>query len=310
MIITDTNRSTISQLSLILVAVLWGAGFVASKIAVEAMSPVYVLLLRFLGDGILLLLFFRKRILNVSRNVMLHGVEMGIAGFVSLLLQLVALQYTTPGKQAFLATTYVVFVPVVLWIVKKIRPEAKTVPAVLLAVTGAALLSLQNGFSSFNTGDLMSIGCAVAASVQLIIANKYVKSEDPVALSFYQCFAEAVPALIISCFVYAFDRTGIKTPTVSFLTVGAIIYIIIFNTFIAFTLQNVAQRYTTPEFTSISLSLESVFGSVFSLLFFRESFTVRGILGCSFIFIAVIITRINIPGICSVFRQNRIARNS
>ncbi len=69
-----------------------------------------------------------------------------------------------------------------------------------------------------------------------------------------------------------------------------ILYLSIFSTLIAFLIQNIAQKYTTSTHTAIILSLEAVFGGLLSLIFLKEPFTLRFLIGCIAIFVSIITT--------------------
>lgn len=70
----------------------------------------------------------------------------------------------------------------------------------------------------------------------------------------------------------------------------SILYLVIFSTMLCFIIQNIAQKYTTASHAAIILSLESVFGSILSIIIFKDKFSLNMILGCLLIFIAIIIT--------------------
>ena len=57
----------IADLGLALVAVLWGGGFVAVKDAVNDVAPFYLIAARFVVSGLVLSLFYFKR-LKVQRS--------------------------------------------------------------------------------------------------------------------------------------------------------------------------------------------------------------------------------------------------
>jgi drug/metabolite transporter (DMT)-like permease len=68
----------------------------------------------------------------------------------------------------------------------------------------------------------------------------------------------------------------------------AMLYLGIGSTMIAFLLQNIGQKYTEPSTASLLLSMESVFGVVFSIIFLGEVLTTRMLIGCALILIAII----------------------
>ena len=59
---------------------------------------------------------------------------------------------------------------------------------------------------------------------------------------------------------------------------------------VCYLLQTFGQKYTTPQTASILLTLESVFGTLISVLFYHEQLTMRVACGFVLIFIAVLIS--------------------
>jgi len=70
----------------------------------------------------------------------------------------------------------------------------------------------------------------------------------------------------------------------------AVIYLGVVSTTLAFLLQNVAQKYSNATKTAIILSTEAMFGTLASVIFLNEKLTLNMIIGCSIIFLAIIIT--------------------
>ena len=71
-----------------------------------------------------------------------------------------------------------------------------------------------------------------------------------------------------------------------------IFYLVIFASCIALVIQNVALAHVPPAQASLFLSLESVFGVLFSVWFFGESLTWPLIMGFALIFAAIIISEV------------------
>jgi drug/metabolite transporter (DMT)-like permease len=72
--------------------------------------------------------------------------------------------------------------------------------------------------------------------------------------------------------------------------IGAVAYLVLFPTLMAFIIQNVAQQLTTSTHTALILCLESVFGTVLSVIFLKEILTIKMIAGCVLIFMAIVLT--------------------
>jgi drug/metabolite transporter (DMT)-like permease len=66
------------------------------------------------------------------------------------------------------------------------------------------------------------------------------------------------------------------------------LYLGLFCTFLTFLGQTVAQKYTSSTHAAIIMSLESVFGTLLSILILQESFTIMMLVGCLVIFLGII----------------------
>ncbi len=64
---------------------------------------------------------------------------------------------------------------------------------------------------------------------------------------------------------------------------------------VGYTLQVVGQRFTDPTIASLLMSLESVFAVLAGSILLGERMTVRELLGCIIMFIAIIIVQIPMP---------------
>ena len=74
--------------------------------------------------------------------------------------------------------------------------------------------------------------------------------------------------------------------------IPALLYAGIMSNGVAYTLQIVAQKGINPTVASLILSLESVMGAVFGILFLNEVMTERELLGAALMFLAIIITQL------------------
>ena len=86
---------------------------------------------------------------------------------------------------------------------------------------------------------------------------------------------------------------------------GGLTYLALFATAGALLLQNVGQRYTPAAPAAILLSLESVFGVLFSVIFYHETVTARLAMGFGLIFLAVIISETKLS-----FLKRRVAQTT
>jgi drug/metabolite transporter (DMT)-like permease len=73
--------------------------------------------------------------------------------------------------------------------------------------------------------------------------------------------------------------------------VGGIVYLGLFATALCLYMQSYGLKYAEPAIGGMLLSLESVFGVVFSVLVYRERITLRMLAGFIVIFIAILLSQ-------------------
>ncbi len=273
----------LADLGLVVTTLIWGFSFVIVKDSVDRIPPVYLLAFRFTLAFAGLALVFARKIPEIRKGDLLCGAMLGFWLFVSYFFQTVGIQYTTAGKNAFLTTIYVVIVPFLHWAINGKKPDRYCAAAAVLAILGIGLLSLR-GDLSMNIGDVLTILCGFGFAFHMIYIDKYTETHDPVILTMLQIGMAALLSWITApVFNGAFPKAALSGDIVT-----GILYLGLGSTMLAFLLQNVCQKYTSPTSASLFLSLESVFGVLFSMIFLHEYLTGRMVLGCALIFAAII----------------------
>ena len=140
-----SKKIIIADLGLALVAVLWGGGFVAVKDAVNDVAPFYLIAARFVISGLVLSLFYFKRLKGAKIQDIKGGILVGIFLFLGFTTQTIGALYTTAGKQAFLTGVNVVIVPFMAWIMYRNRLDIYSVIASILCLIGIGFLTLKGG---------------------------------------------------------------------------------------------------------------------------------------------------------------------
>lgn len=271
-----------ADIGLLFVALFWGGGFVAGKFALEGFTPMNLLALRYLGAALILFFLCIRRLKNFSKELLRWGVFNGLLVFIGNVLQTVGLQYTTPGKQSFIISLYVVLVPLFSWIAFKIRPGKRIIIAAFLALIGISLLTLKDDLT-VNPGDFMTFLFAVAFSIQVIITGRHINRVDAPLFTFVQVSTAAACSLVAALLL----GDPLEPAQFTMTTTLAIVYLMTFNSAFAFSLQNLCQRYAPADHTAILLSTETVFGTVFAISLAGEVFSGRMIPGCILMFVAI-----------------------
>lgn len=279
------NTALLADIALFFVAILWGGGFIAGKAALTTLTPTVILAFRFLGSALVMFLIFHKRMKHIPKNTWRAGIVLGIFMFVGFTVQTVALDYTTAGKQAFLIASYTVIVPFISWFLTKQKPGMFAIVAGILTLIGVGILCLNNNLT-IQLGDGLSLLFAIIFGTQIVVIGIFAKNTDMVQFTTIQMFTAGIIASVVSVFFAP------RPVFVSREALEGVLYLIIFCTAVAFTVQNVAQKYTSDTHTSILLSLESLFGVFMSVLLLGEVFTPRMAIGSAFIFAAVFISKL------------------
>ncbi len=280
------SKALLADLSLLVVAFVWGGGFVAVKDALNTLSPMLLMAFRFTIAAAIIYLFFRSKIGKIEKSDLKGGGVVGLALFVAFAFQTFGLQYTTASKQGFLTAIYVVLVPLLYWIFYRKAPAKKVFIASFLAIIGIGLISLDGGLS-INLGDGLTLICALFFALHILSIEYFSKDMNGFKLAFLQM---AVAALL--CIVMALLTEPVRV-VLTQREWMAVLYLAVFSTFICFTVQTIAQRYTSSSHASLIMSLESVFAALLGVLLLGEVMTVKIIFGSALVFIAILIVEVN-----------------
>ena len=72
---------------------------------------------------------------------------------------------------------------------------------------------------------------------------------------------------------------------------GGVVYLGLIATALCLYMQGFGLKYAEPAIGGMLLSLESVFGVIFSVLIYHERVTARMLLGCAVIFAAILLSQ-------------------
>ena len=275
-------RKYIGELGLLSVAIIWGMGFVASRVSLDSnLTPFQIMTLRFFISTVIMAAIYRKKLKKINSASLKAGIILGFFLFLAFAFQTEGLQYTTPSKNAFLTSINVVMVPFIGTMLFKKPVDKFGIIGALLACTGAGILTL-NGSYKINIGDMLTIICALAFAFHIFFVGEYVKKYDPITITILQLAVAFILSLIS---IIVMGQTDIHLNSKGILAVS---YLGIFSTALAFLLQNVSQKFTTGTRAAIILSMESVFGALASVMFLGEQMTLKILIGCLLIFAAII----------------------
>ncbi len=279
----NLNNATGGRLALLTAAVIWGTSFIVMKDTVDHIPVFQLLAIRFTLAGLLLALIFRKRLMRSARSLLSHGAVCGALLLSAYATQTFGLKTTTPGANAFLTAVYCVMVPFMAWGFFRKRPTAYNWVAAVLCIGGIGLISL-SGDLTLGIGEALTLVSGLFFALHIMALSHFGGKNDPVALTIVQ-FA-VVAALSWACTLLTERGAAFPAPAVW----PPLLYLTVFATAATLVLQSVGQSLTPPSQSAILLSLESVFGALFSVILGYEALTLPILCGFTMVFVSVIVS--------------------
>lgn len=287
--------------ALLFTALIWGSGFIAQKLGMNALPPLAFNGIRQLCAAIvlspILLVTLKKnkylsreensyeQVKNRKNQALIGGLVCGIFLMLGSNLQQIGLVTVSAGKSGFITAIYIVMVPIIsVFFGKKLT--LKTVACCVIAMTGFALLSLRGGLGNVTQGDIITFISAIAFAAQIIAVNNYVNRNNDLLISVLQMLFSGVTTTILSIIIENYGVADIIA------CAPVLAYSTFLPTAIGFTLQVVGQKYTDPTTASFLLSLESVFSAIFGALLLSEVMSGRELAGCTLIFLSNVLVQI------------------
>ena len=281
------------SLILILCALIWGMAFAAQGTAANYIGPFTFVFLRSAITSVVLLAAYplfrkgaskREDAAPGKRRYLAVGCMLGVLLFVACALQQIGIAYTTAAKSGFITALYIVMIPLIGLLMGR-RIGRRVWIGVCVALVGLCLLCLKDDLS-VNTGDLITLGCALVFSLHIICIDKYAAGLNPVLLSGIQFAVGALAALPVMLATETPSMDNIRACWTS------LIYAAVFSGAIGYTLQFVGQKYAEPTLASLLLCLESVFAALGGWLILGQGLLPRELLGCALMLSASVIAQL------------------
>ena len=280
------SRRLQADLSLLLVALIWGSAFVAQRLGMAEVGPFAFNATRFaVGSLTLIPLLGRARLRPPSWDELRSGALLGVLLFAAATLQQVGLIWTIAGKAGFITGLYVVIVPLLLALAWGEWADWTSWLGAGLGAAGLFLLSVERGFR-LAPGDGWVVASALMWALHVIAIGRVAPGRDPLRLAFLQyaaCALLSVPATLV---LEPGTWGGLL------LVIPAILYAGVISIGLGYTTQVIAQRHTTPTHAAIILSTESVFAALAGWLVLGESLSGKQLLGCGLMLGGILLAQV------------------
>ncbi len=294
----------ISPALLFLAAIIWGFAFsaqdAASNVPPFTLGAVRSLLASLFLIALILIIdktkkserrLFSKRGVDFNKAEIIGGVISGAALAIASFFQQTGINRgADAGKAAFITALYVVIVPIYALALKK-RSPARVWVSVVVAIVGFYFLCIDGQFN-IATKDLYVLACAFIFPVQILAIDKYSGVCDGVRMSAVQF----ITATVINTVLALILENPIAFSEIRH-SIGAIVFLGIGSSGVAYTLQIIGQKGVNPAVASVILSLESVFGVIGSAIFLKQTLEAREYVGAGIVFFAVLLAEIDVKAI-------------
>lgn len=305
-------KKRLSVILLFCATIIWGFAFIAQKQA-STLSPFTVGALRSLLAALFIFAILpltdrltkngRKFPFDFTRKELVGGLLIGSIMAVATTFQQYGIIGTDAGKTAFITGLYVVFVPIMSTFVGK-KPSLSSIISIPIAICGFYLLCIKPN-TPIEISDVLVLICAILFALHIMTVDHFSPSCDGVRMSFVQF---AVAFLINTILAFIIDgevdvADGIKA-------LPSLIFLGIFSSGIAYTLQIVGQKDADPTVASLILSMESLFGVIGSAIFLGERMSIREYIGCGILLVALVLAQVDLMPIIKRFRNERNGYNN
>ncbi len=277
------------NLALLLVAFIWGFGFVPQRLGMDYLGPAAFNAQRFaLGALTLLplLLLQRRRAGGalVNTGTLPLGIVLGGLLFGGAIFQQIAIQYTTLANVAFITGLYVIVVPLIGMFIGY-RYGAVVWAGGIIAIIGLYLMTGGSTELALR-GDILALIGAFFWAVHLLVLAKKAGNHPQLSLAFIQFAFCAVfslaAAVVMEGKIIPDAAIGYLWPVVNGVIVVGIGY----------TLQVLVMDKADPFAASLIFSLEAVFGALAGYLVFTEQLGLAALAGAGLMMLGCVLAQL------------------
>ena len=273
----------LSDLALLLVAVVWGTSYGVAKGALAFYPVLGFLAVRFILTFVVLLPALLRTTDQPRRDALRTGLPLGTLMLGIFLCETFGVAHTQASNAAFLISLCVVFTPFVEWWLLGSRPAQVMFVFAGISLLGAALLS--GGLAGeFGFGDGLMLAAAVLRAITVCQTTKLTRHSSASTLAITAVQAGVIgfgSLLLVLCL-----PGGLPPLPVAAAFWQASLYLVLGCTIFAFFAQNWALKHTSPSRVALLTSSEPAFGSLFAVLWLGESLSISAWVGGGLIVLA------------------------
>ena len=265
-------------LGLLATTAVWGGAFLVMKDSLVRQDVYSFLASRFILAAAFMFIYKPKSLTGLDRKFVKRAILIGILLCSGFIFQTFGLTQTTVSNTGFITGLYLVFTPLISWLILKREIFKVQWLAVLVATIGLYLISF-NGIS-VGIGEILVLISALLFAGQIVALGEWSDGENTYALTLIQILVSAVIFFALSL------KDGFQLPPDNAVW-SAVFYTAFFATFLGFLIQTKAQSVMSATVAGVLLAMETPFALFFGLYFDNDPITLRIISGGTLVLLAM-----------------------
>jgi drug/metabolite transporter (DMT)-like permease len=274
----STFSRVLPQLKLVCVAAFWGGTFISGRVLAQAMPHLTISALRFITAFMILMTIawrFEGGLPKLNRRQLLVTIGLGLTGvFAYNIFFLAALERIPAGKTALIVSLSPILTALIVAFILREKLGVKRWTGICMALVGVSIIVTQgqllNGWQAisqtFELGEGFML-LAVCSWVAYTITSRFaLKGLSPIAATTY---ATLFGALFLSVGAL-FEIPQLTASMFNLTNIGAILYLGVFGTAVAFIWYSEGVKTIGPARTVVFTNLVPVFGVIFGALILSE----------------------------------------
>lgn len=288
-IITRNN----AQVFLLLNALFWGSSYIWQKMLLSFLPSFSILFICAVIGLAATYLIFRKQLNNFSKKAVIISTLISLVSVISNTFCMLALKRTSGSNTAFIVQLSIVITPIIMAILEKKSPSAKTIVLAISAMAGIYLITCAGKGLNINLGDIFALCNAIFFSLFLALQKKFSQIINPIQFTFVQHATNLVMFFGLAMIFEAGSITFSNALSpIFFLLIGLNAMVTIFTALF----QSSAIKYVRPENATILYAFEPVTTALLGAILLGEHFSgIASIIGCVVILLTVIVSAVKPP---------------
>jgi len=288
----NTRIPVIPYIKLLTAIAVWGGSFIATKIALQDVSPATIIWLRFL-IGLVILGVIAKSKNELKLDNRKDAIELLWLGFLGISLhqwlQSSGLVTSEASTTAWLVSTTPIFMALLGWLFYREKISLPVAGGILLATIGVLFVITKGDFSSLFSGnfgapgDILIILSAPNWALFSVMSRPILEKYSPLKVTFYTLF---FGWLFISI-QFLGTRSWTEFQQISVAGWASILFLGIFCSALAYIFYNEGVKVFTSTQVGMFLYFEPVVATLIATLLLSETFGWGSAIGAGLIVIGV-----------------------